>query len=135
MDILQIALVVALGVAAVAFIILRQRGEYGKHVAQLQPKGLPKKKEKRFDEYTMEQVKEHNLKSDAWLVVKNREAGEWRVYDVTDFVDDHPGGEHAILRNSGGDATKGFYGPHHPDAVFVMMDDFCIGKLKDGEHP
>lgn len=134
MDIIQIALVVVLGIAAVAFIIVRQRGEYGKQVAQLKP-GLPKKREKRYEEYTMEQVREHNSKADAWLVVQHKESGEWRVYDVTDFVDDHPGGEHSILRNSGGNATKGFHGPHHPDAVFVMMDDFCIGKLKEGESP
>jgi cytochrome b involved in lipid metabolism len=107
----------------------RQRKQHVKQLEQLKPKT----KEKRFKIYTTAEVKAHNSLKELWLVVQHRESKEWRVYDVTDFVDDHPGGEAALLRNGGGNATKGFYGPHHPDAVFVMMEDFCIGKLAEGE--
>jgi len=31
------------------------------------------------------------------------------VYDVTPYVEEHPGGD-AILNNAGRDSTKGFYG-------------------------
>jgi hypothetical protein len=32
-----------------------------------------------------------------------------QVYDVTPFVEEHPGGD-AILNNAGGDSTVGFFG-------------------------
>lgn len=31
------------------------------------------------------------------------------MYNVTPYVEEHPGGD-AILNNAGGDSTKGFYG-------------------------
>uniref|UniRef100_A0A0E0QIF8 Cytochrome b5 heme-binding domain-containing protein n=2 Tax=Oryza TaxID=4527 RepID=A0A0E0QIF8_ORYRU len=31
------------------------------------------------------------------------------VYDVTSYVEEHPGGD-AILNNAGGDSTEGFFG-------------------------
>ncbi|KAA8544731.1 hypothetical protein F0562_019565 [Nyssa sinensis] len=33
-----------------------------------------------------------------------------RVYDVTSYVEEHPGGD-AILAHSGDDSTEGFFGP------------------------
>ena len=32
-----------------------------------------------------------------------------QVYDVTAYVEEHPGGD-AILNNAGGDSTEGFFG-------------------------
>lgn len=32
-----------------------------------------------------------------------------QVYDVTSFVEEHPGGD-AILNNAGADSTEGFFG-------------------------
>lgn len=54
----------------------------------------------------------------------------WQVYDVSSYVDEHPGGL-AILKNAGGDATEGFHGPQHPPRVFDIIDDFLIGHLVD----
>ncbi len=38
------------------------------------------------------------------------------MYDLTDYVDEHPGGE-SILNNVGKDSTEGFHGPQHPATV------------------
>lgn len=56
----------------------------------------------------------HNRREDLWLVI------DGKVYDFTDFVEDHPGGD-AILRYAGGDATVGFKGPQHPSRVWDMV--------------
>lgn len=40
-------------------------------------------------------VAKHNSRKSCWIIV----AGQ--VYDVTDFVDDHPGGPGVILRYGG----------------------------------
>ena len=38
------------------------------------------------------------------------------MYDLTQYVDEHPGGD-SILNNVGGDSTEGFHGPQHPATV------------------
>lgn len=48
--------------------------------------------------FTLDEVSQHNSKSDCWTVI----SGD--VYDLTDFVDRHPGGDE-ILRACGTDAT------------------------------
>ncbi|KAJ1704492.1 hypothetical protein LUZ63_004271 [Rhynchospora breviuscula] len=54
----------------------------------------------------------------------------FNVYDVTSYVEEHPGGD-AILNNAGRDSTEGFYGPQHATRVFDMVDEFYIGDLKN----
>lgn len=51
------------------------------------------------------------------------------MYDVTDYIDFHPGGE-AILRNAGGDSTKGFYGPQHPVTTRDVICEYYVGPLE-----
>ena len=77
---------------------------------------------KALRQLTRGEVAEHAAPGDCWIVVKGR------VYDVTSYVEEHPGGR-AILRNAGGDATAGFHGPQHPPRVFDMIDDFLIGDV------
>ncbi|CAK7228323.1 hypothetical protein SBRCBS47491_006868 [Sporothrix bragantina] len=47
-------------------------------------------------------VAAHNSRSSCWIIVAGR------VYDVTDFLDEHPGGAQSILRFAGRDATEEF---------------------------
>ncbi|XP_074269145.1 cytochrome B5-like protein [Silene latifolia] len=73
--------------------------------------------------YTATEVSSHNKRTDCWVIIKDK------VYDVTSYVEEHPGGD-AILTNAGGDSTEGFYGPQHGTRVFDIIDDFCIGELE-----
>ena len=52
-----------------------------------------------------------------------------QVYDVTDYVDLHPGGD-AILRNAGGNSTEGFFGPQHPPTTWDIIQEYYVGDLK-----
>nr|GLL20615.1 cytochrome B5-like protein isoform X2 [Ipomoea trifida] len=60
---------------------------------------------------------------------KLQENAQTKVFDVTSYVEEHPGGD-AILAHAGDDSTEGFYGPQHATRVFEMIDDFCIGELE-----
>ncbi len=51
------------------------------------------------------------------------------MYNLTEYIDEHPGGD-SILSNVGGDATEGFHGPQHVSTVFVLVEDYCIGRLE-----
>lgn len=52
-------------------------------------------------EFTMEEVAKHNKKEDLWIVVKGV------VLDVTNWLDEHPGGANALFNFMGRDATEG----------------------------
>ena len=52
-------------------------------------------------EYSMDEVAKHNKKDDLWIVVKGI------VMDVTNWLDDHPGGPQALMNFMGRDATEG----------------------------
>ncbi len=78
---------------------------------------------------TMEEVRKHNSASDCWIVIDNK------VYDVTNYIQYHPGGSETILRYCGKDATQAFMTkdksrpkPHSPKAV-SLLKVFYIGDL------
>lgn len=47
-------------------------------------------------------VAKHDKDSDCWVVI------DGEVFDVTKFLDDHPGGKKAIMIYAGKDATEEF---------------------------
>jgi hypothetical protein len=53
-----------------------------------------------------------------------------RVYDLTDYVAEHPGGD-GILNHAGGDSSSGFRGEQHPAHVFDTIKQFLIGRLAE----
>ena len=67
----------------------------------------------------------HCARDDLWLVVNRR------VYDLTEYVDNHPGGD-SILRTAGRDSTAGFEGPQHPASVHDLISTYLIGRLAEG---
>lgn len=83
-------------------------------------------KKREMGKFTAAQVAKHNSRDDLWLILDRD--GTSKVYDLTSYVDEHPGGD-AILQNAGGDSTEAFFGPQHPPRVMDLIDDFCIGEL------
>lgn len=45
--------------------------------------------------YSLSEAKEHTTEEDCWVVISGK------VYDVTKFLDEHPGGYDIILTNTG----------------------------------
>ena len=52
-------------------------------------------------EFTLEEVAKHNKKDDLWIAVKGV------VLDLTNWLDEHPGGPQALFSHMGRDATEG----------------------------
>ncbi|KAF9474469.1 hypothetical protein BDN70DRAFT_815657 [Pholiota conissans] len=61
--------------------------------------------------WSLAQVAQHNSKTSCWVIIKNN------VYDVTDFLLEHPGGADVILKYAGRDATAVYEPIHSPDAL------------------
>ena len=49
--------------------------------------------------FTREEVKKNNTEDSLWIIVDHR------VYDMTDYVDAHPGGNVVLQQVAGEDAT------------------------------
>jgi flavocytochrome c len=75
-------------------------------------------------EFTMEEVAKHNKKEDLWVVVKGV------VMDLTNWVDEHPGGPNAIFNFMGRDATEEFAMLHDDEVIPKYAPEQVIGRVK-----
>ncbi|XP_021291397.1 cytochrome b5 [Herrania umbratica] len=73
--------------------------------------------------FTLAQVSEHNTPKDCWLIINGK------VYDVTKFLEDHPGGDEVLLSATGKDATDDFEDVGHSDSARDMMDQYYVGEI------
>ncbi|KAJ6784676.1 hypothetical protein PWT90_00419 [Aphanocladium album] len=77
--------------------------------------------------FTREEVREHTTEDSLWCVIDSI------VYDLTDFVMAHPGGEAVLQQVAGQDATTAFYNLHRQE-VLKKYADLAIGTVQ-GETP
>uniref|UniRef100_S4PD20 Cytochrome b5 n=1 Tax=Pararge aegeria TaxID=116150 RepID=S4PD20_9NEOP len=73
--------------------------------------------------FTRKGLAERNTKTDAVFVIENV------VYDVTKFLDDHPGGHEVLLNVAGKDASEDFDDVGHSYDAKDMMKKYIIGEL------
>ncbi|KAF7594932.1 hypothetical protein BBP40_007740 [Aspergillus hancockii] len=88
----------------------------------------PKKFEIPETEYSMEEIAKHNKKDDLWIVVKGV------VLDVTNWLDEHPGGANALFNFMGRDATEEFEMLHDDEVIPKYAAQIVIGRVK-GQTP
>ncbi|EPS41998.1 hypothetical protein H072_4055 [Dactylellina haptotyla CBS 200.50] len=75
-------------------------------------------------EFTYSQVGEHDTKESLWVVIDEK------VYDVSKFVDEHPGGEEVMLDVAGQDGTEAFEDVGHSDEAREILAQYIVGNLK-----
>jgi cytochrome b involved in lipid metabolism len=54
------------------------------------------------------------------------------VYDVTKFIDEHPGGDDVILAEAGKDATQAFEDVGHSDEARDLLPPLLVGAFEKG---
>lgn len=77
-------------------------------------------------EFTREEVADHSTREDrVWVTYKDG------VYDVTEFLDMHPGGAQRLMLAAGGaiDPFWAMYAQHNTDEVRHMLEGYRIGRL------
>lgn len=72
--------------------------------------------------FTICDVRRHHTATDCWLTAYGR------VYDVTAFVSQHPGGARSILRHGGGECDEDF--DFHSGSAQRLWRDYEIGRLR-----
>ncbi|PPD81046.1 hypothetical protein GOBAR_DD22024 [Gossypium barbadense] len=81
--------------------------------------------EKRY--ISAEELKEHNKSGDLWISIQGK------VYDVSEWAKEHPGGEIPLLNLAGQDVTDAFLA-YHPGTAWQYLDKLFTGyHLKDFE--
>ncbi|KAI9727207.1 MAG: hypothetical protein M1834_008467 [Cirrosporium novae-zelandiae] len=77
---------------------------------------------------TRAEVAKHNTEDSLWCIIDHR------VYDLTDFIDAHPGGSIVLAQVAGQDATTVFYNLHRQEVLEKYKNSLCLGVL-GGEAP
>src|SRR5688572_16465472 len=73
--------------------------------------------------YTWDEVRQHTNSGDLWLVIDKK------VYDVSGWMDEHPGGPEILLQEAGKDATNAFAEIGHSLYAEGLLKDYYIGDL------
>uniref|UniRef100_A0A3P8RVS5 Cytochrome b5 n=1 Tax=Amphiprion percula TaxID=161767 RepID=A0A3P8RVS5_AMPPE len=75
--------------------------------------------------FRLSEIEEQNSFKSTWIIVHHR------VYDVTKFLEEHPGGEEVLREQAGGDATESFEDVGHSTDAREMASGMVIGEV----HP
>ncbi|KFH44813.1 Ceramide very long chain fatty acid hydroxylase-like protein [Hapsidospora chrysogenum ATCC 11550] len=74
--------------------------------------------------FTRAEVESHNSAKSCYVTIKTK------VYDVTDFADDHPGGADLLLEYAGKDVEEILKDPTshpHSEAAYEVLDESLVG--------
>ncbi|KAE9603357.1 hypothetical protein Lal_00008251 [Lupinus albus] len=73
--------------------------------------------------FTLAEIAQHNSSNDCWLLIRGK------VYNVTKFLNDHPGGDDVLLSSTGKDATDDFDDVGHSTSAEAMLEEFYVGDI------
>ncbi|KAL9572348.1 hypothetical protein ACKAV7_003549 [Fusarium commune] len=74
---------------------------------------------------SLDDLKQHNTANDCWIAVHSK------VWDITHFINEHPGGPEVLLNLAGSDATELYNDVHAPDIIEDLPSDKLIGLLEE----
>ncbi|XP_002746820.3 cytochrome b5 reductase 4 isoform X12 [Callithrix jacchus] len=77
----------------------------------------------RLIEVTEEELKKHNKKDDCWVCIRGF------VYNVSPYMEYHPGGEDELMRAAGSDGTELFDQVHRWVNYESMLKECLVGRM------
>jgi cytochrome b involved in lipid metabolism len=84
--------------------------------------------------FQKEEIIKHNKENDCWLIIDNK------VYDVTSFLEDHPGikkikfkkgGKNILLKEGGKDVSEIFHSLHSKNVLPKFGKDLLLGDVAE----
>ncbi|CAG8487033.1 1520_t:CDS:2 [Ambispora leptoticha] len=80
-------------------------------------------------QFTLAEIASHNTRKSLYVAIHGK------VYDVTYFIDEHPGGDEVLFEEAGRNATESFDDVGHSDEAHEILKRYYIGELKDVPTP
>ncbi|GLH12907.1 hypothetical protein R5R35_006083 [Gryllus longicercus] len=77
--------------------------------------------------FNLSDVSKHKNKDSSWILIHGV------VYDVTKYLNEHPGGSEILLEHAGKNATQDFESIGHSEEARSKMKEFAIGKICDAD--
>jgi cytochrome P450/NADPH-cytochrome P450 reductase len=74
-------------------------------------------------EYPWEEIRRHNRHGDLWIVL------DGFVYDVSEWMDEHPGGAEVLVSSHGADASEAFAEAMHSTDALAQREVYRIGRV------
>ncbi|XP_048731592.1 uncharacterized protein LOC125648577 [Ostrea edulis] len=74
-------------------------------------------------EFSLADVSEHCDIRSCWIIISDK------VYDVTNFIHEHPGGLDVIMEYAGSDATVVFMDKGHSKDAYMLLSDYYLGNV------
>lgn len=75
---------------------------------------------------TLAEIEQHSSHGDLWLAI------DGKVYDVSHYMDDHPGGGEIMLNAAGKDGTDDFDDVGHSANARQTLKQYYIGEYAGG---
>ena len=72
----------------------------------------------------MSEIEKHNKDNDCWVILYDK------VYDLTEFINEHPGGKDSIMLYAGKDATEAFDLIHEESVLDKYTPNAKIGEVQ-----
>ncbi|KAF5020292.1 hypothetical protein F66182_7668 [Fusarium sp. NRRL 66182] len=82
---------------------------------------------KELPTFSATDVAAHKAKNDLWITIHGK------VYDVTPYVRDHPGGADVLIDVAGSDATAAYEDVGHSEDADQLLEDFLVGHAAGGD--
>ena len=83
---------------------------------------------------TLAEVAAHDREEDCYLIIGNERTGGAKVYDVTKYLDEHPGGDAVLLELAGKYADDMFEDIGHSTNARQQLKEFLVGTLDATEE-
>ena len=83
---------------------------------------------------TLAELATHDREEDCYLIIGNERAGGAKVYDVTKYLDEHPGGDAVLLELAGKYADDMFEDIGHSMNARQQLKEFLVGTLDATEE-
>lgn len=79
--------------------------------------------------YAAAEIARHATEGDCWIILRGK------VYDVTSYLPEHPGGKEVLAAYCGRDGTNAFEsrpgdGSPHSQGAQNLLDQYSVGDLK-----
>ncbi|KAG6840646.1 hypothetical protein C0991_005369 [Blastosporella zonata] len=75
---------------------------------------------------TIDDLRAHKTKESFYILIHGM------VYDATNFMDEHPGGDEVLLAEGGQDATEAFEDVGHSDEARALLPGMLVGAFEGG---